>query len=104
MFDKAAHSRLRDAAPPKNLHRIPCRILRAPCAIHLQESDLAGSSVGNSLVPNCLFLISLRLHPSLTGRTLASRCYLPWDGKKVAGLDLSEGWKCRWWPSSKQQS
>jgi hypothetical protein len=42
MFDEAAHSRLRDAAPPKDLHRIPCRILRAPCAVHLQESDLAG--------------------------------------------------------------
>jgi hypothetical protein len=42
MFDKAAHSRLRDAAPPKDLHCIPCRILRAPCAVHLQESDLAG--------------------------------------------------------------
>jgi hypothetical protein len=47
---------------------------------------------------------SFRLHPSLMGRTLASRCYLPWDGKKAAGLDLSEGWKRRWWPSSKQQS
>jgi hypothetical protein len=45
MFYQAAHSRLRDAAPPKDLHRIPCRILRAPCAIHLQESDLA-SKVG----------------------------------------------------------
>ena len=41
---------------------------------------------------------SLRLHPSLTGRTLVSRCYLPWDGKKAAGLDLSEGWKRRCWP------
>ena len=40
--DEAAHSRLRDAAPAKVLHRIPCRILRAPCAVHLQESDLAG--------------------------------------------------------------
>jgi hypothetical protein len=47
---------------------------------------------------------SFRLHPSLTGRTSASRCYLPWDGKKAAGLDLLEGWKCRWWQSSKQQS
>jgi len=47
---------------------------------------------------------SFRLHPSLTGRTSASRCYPPWDGKKAAGLDLSEGWKRRWWPSSKQQS
>jgi R3H domain len=47
---------------------------------------------------------SLRLHPSLTVRILASRYYLPWDGKKAAGLDLSEGWKRRWWPSSKQQS
>jgi hypothetical protein len=56
-------------------------------------------SGGELLIP-----YSLRLHPSLTGRTSASRCYLPWDGKKVAGLDLSEGWKRRWWPSSKQQS
>jgi hypothetical protein len=47
---------------------------------------------------------SLRLHPSLTGRTLASRCYLPWDGKKAAELDPSEGWKRHCWPSSKQQS
>jgi len=38
---------------------------------------------------------SLRLHPSLMGRTSASRCYLPWDGKKAAGLDLSGGWKRR---------
>jgi hypothetical protein len=52
MFDEAAHSRLRDAAPPKDLHRIPCRILRAPCAVHLQESDLAGK-VGR------LFLVRL---------------------------------------------
>lgn len=51
-----------------------------------------------------LILYSFRLHPGLMGRTLASRCYLPWDGKKAAGLDLSEGWKRRWWPSSKQQS
>ena len=42
MFDEAAHSRLRDAAPPKDLHRIPCRILRTACAIHLQKSNLAG--------------------------------------------------------------
>ena len=42
MFYKAAHSRLRDAAPSKDLYSIPCRILRAPCAVHLQESDLAG--------------------------------------------------------------
>jgi len=35
----------------------------------------------------------LRLHPSLTGRTSASGCYLPWDGKKVVGLESSEGWK-----------
>ena len=42
MFDEAAHSRLRDAAPPKDLYRISCCILRAPCAVHLQKSDLAG--------------------------------------------------------------
>ena len=47
---------------------------------------------------------SLRLHPRLTGQTLASRCYLRWDGKKAVGLDLLEGWKRRWWLSSKQQS
>jgi hypothetical protein len=47
---------------------------------------------------------SLRLLPSLMSRTSASRCYLPWDGKKAAGLGLSEGWKRRWWPSSKQQN
>lgn len=29
--------------------------------------------------------------------------YLPWDGRKVARLELSEG-RCQWWPSSKQQS
>ena len=40
-------------------------------------------------------ILLLRLHPSLMGRTSASRCYLPWDGKKVAGLELSEGWKRR---------
>ena len=42
MFDKAAHSCLRDAATPKDLHRIPCRILAAPRAVHLQKGDLAG--------------------------------------------------------------
>ena len=42
IFYETPHSRPRDAAPPKYLHRIPCRILRAPCAVHLQESDLAG--------------------------------------------------------------
>jgi hypothetical protein len=52
----------------------------------------------------CLFSYSSRLHPSLTGRTLASRCCQRWDGKKVAGLELLEGWKHRWWQSSKQQS
>ena len=42
MFDKPTHSRLCDAAPPKDLHRIPCGILRAPCTVHFHESDLAG--------------------------------------------------------------
>ena len=42
MFDEAAHSRLRDPAPPEDLYCIPCGILRTPCAVHLQESDLAG--------------------------------------------------------------
>jgi hypothetical protein len=42
MFDKPAHSRLRDTAPPKYLHRIPCGILRAPCTVHFNKSDLAG--------------------------------------------------------------
>ena len=52
MFNEAAHTRLRDPAPPKDLYRIPCRILRAPCAVHLQKSDLAGK-VGR------LFLVRL---------------------------------------------
>lgn len=51
-----------------------------------------------------LILYSLRPHPSLTDQTLASRCYLQWDGKKAAGLGLLEGWKRRWWPLSKRQS
>ena len=42
MFDKAAHPRLRDTAPPKDLHRIPCGILRASCTVHFQKSNLAG--------------------------------------------------------------
>jgi hypothetical protein len=41
MFDKTAHSRLRDAAPPEELHRISCSILRAPGTVHFQESDLS---------------------------------------------------------------
>lgn len=52
MFDETAHSRLRDATPPKDLHCIPCGILRAPRAVHLQKSDLAGK-VGR------LFLVRL---------------------------------------------
>ena len=56
------------------------------------------------LCAGLLIPFSLRLHPSLTGQTLAFRCYLPWDGKKAAGSDLLEGLKCRFWPSSKQQS
>jgi hypothetical protein len=44
MFDETANTRLRDAAPPKDLHRIPCCILRTLCAVHLQESDLAGEA------------------------------------------------------------
>ena len=42
MFDKAAHSRLRDTASSKDLHRIPCGILRAPRTVHFDKSDLAG--------------------------------------------------------------
>ena len=42
MFDKPAHSRLCDTAPPKDLHRVPCGILRAPCTVHFNKSDLAG--------------------------------------------------------------
>jgi hypothetical protein len=53
MFDEATHSRLRDAAPPKDLHGIPRRILRAPSAVHFQESDLAGEF-------RRLFLVRLR--------------------------------------------
>lgn len=34
-----------------------------------------------------------RRRPSLTGQTSASGCYLRWVGKKVAGLESSEGWK-----------
>jgi hypothetical protein len=41
MLYEAAHSCLRDAPPTKELHGIPCRILRAPSAVHLQKSDLA---------------------------------------------------------------
>ena len=42
MFNKTAHPRLRDAAPPKDLHRIPRSILRAPCTVHFHKSNLAG--------------------------------------------------------------
>jgi hypothetical protein len=42
VFNKVAHSHLRDAATPKDLHHIPCRILAAPHAVHLQKGDLAG--------------------------------------------------------------
>ena len=42
MIDEATHSRLRDTAPPKDLHHIPYRILRTACALHLQKSKLAG--------------------------------------------------------------
>ena len=41
MLYEAAHSCLRDAPPTKELHGIPCRILRASSAVHLQKSDLA---------------------------------------------------------------
>jgi len=41
MLDEATHSCLRDTPSTKELHGIPCRILRAPSAVHLQESDLA---------------------------------------------------------------
>ena len=41
MFDKTAHSRLRNAAPPKELHRISCGILRALRTVHFQERDLS---------------------------------------------------------------
>lgn len=41
MLDEAAHSCLRNTPPTKDLHGIPCRILRAPSAVHLQESDLS---------------------------------------------------------------
>ncbi len=48
MFDETAHSRLRNTAAPKDLHRIPCCILRTSRAVHLQESDLTGK-VGSLL-------------------------------------------------------
>jgi hypothetical protein len=41
MLDEATHSCLRDTPPTKELHGIPCRILRATSAVHLQECDLA---------------------------------------------------------------
>ena len=52
MFDKPAHTRLRDAAPPEDLHRISCGILRAPCTVHFHKSNLAGKL-------GCLFFIRL---------------------------------------------
>ena len=62
MFDETAHTRLRDTAPPKDLHRIPCCILRTSCAVHLQESDLAGE-VGS------LFLVRLEYKYSCHSQT-----------------------------------
>lgn len=41
MFDETAHSRLRNAAPSKELHGIPRGVLSTPGAVHLQERDLA---------------------------------------------------------------
>jgi len=49
MFDKTAHSRLRDAAPPKNLHRVPCRILRAPCMYIFRKAIWSARLVACSL-------------------------------------------------------
>src|SRR5713226_6660008 len=62
MFDETAHTRLRDTAPPKDLHCIPCCILRTSCAVHLQESDLAGE-VGS------LFLVRLEYKYSCHSQT-----------------------------------
>ena len=53
MLDEAAHSRLRDAAPSKDLHGIPCGILRASSGVHFQKGDLA-CELG------CLFLVRLQ--------------------------------------------
>ncbi len=48
MFDEAAHSRLRDPTPSKDLHGVSSSILRTLSAVHLQESDLA-SKLGRLL-------------------------------------------------------
>jgi hypothetical protein len=48
MFDEAAHSRLRDPTPSKDLHGVSRGILRKASAVHLHEGDLA-SKLGRLL-------------------------------------------------------
>ncbi len=57
--------------------------------VNVNEKAIARTLVGNSWCRIAELLIPQ--HPSLTGQTLASRCYLLWDRKKAAGLGLSEG-------------
>lgn len=40
MFDEAAHSRLRDPTPSKDLYRVSRSILSTLGTVHLQESNL----------------------------------------------------------------
>lgn len=61
-----------------------------------RDGEVVGEVRYFCMEPELLNPYSLRLLPSLMSRTSASRCYLPWDGTKAAGLGLSEGWKRRW--------
>ncbi len=67
MFDEAAHSRLRDTPTTKELHGVPRRILRAPSAVHLQESDLARELRRLLLVRHIAHLVRDVLEPRLHG-------------------------------------